>query len=703
MSESGVTFHAHGMHCHGCEHIIETSVRKLPGIRSVKADYPAEKVTVAFDPAAVDLDKIRATIEQTGYRTYELDDPKRRRSLFTKLLGLILGVAGILLIIFFDTEWITKGGEPDIAQHMSLGLVFLVGLLTGFHCVGMCGGFVLSYTAADAREGRSSYLSHVLYGAGKTLSYTLIGAAFGLLGAFLTFTPMLRGVAGVLAGVFLVIFGLNMLGLFAPLRRLRLRLPGRLQSFLYEEQTASRHRPFVIGLLNGLMFACGPLQAMYVMAAGTGSAPEGAEILFTFAVGTLPVLLSFGVLTTLVSSSLTYRLLKVSGVIVVILGAVMINRGLILTGSGYDLPSIIASVSRTSHRISQCWSQCFLGSQSASPAAPGLGAPSASRTQVALAPRPRPPFQTIKMDVIESGYSPNHFVLIAGVPVKWVINGKQVTSCNHRIIVPSVKLEFDVKKGLQTIEFTPEKAGHIPWSCWMGMKHGDFDVVEEAPEEAPAPAPAEVAARAPRPEAPLAPPSRPAFQTIQMDVIESGYSPNHFVLIRGVPVKWVINGKQVTSCNHRIIVPSLKLEFDVKKGLQTIEFTPENVGRIPWSCWMGMKHGDFEVIEPPPAAPAQPEIATNAPTQAEIAANPPADSAEGIAPPNAVAASAPTGASSYTIVSGDTLRGVAVKLFHDARRWRDIAAVNPGLDARRLRPGQVIKLPEAPNERSPGR
>ena len=117
-----------------------------------------------------------------------------------KLVALILGVAGILLIIFFDTEWISQGGEPDITQHMGLGLIFLLGLLTGFHCVGMCGGFVLSYTADDASAGRPSYLSHLLFGAGKTLSYTLIGATFGLLGAFVAFTPMLRGVAGMLAG-----------------------------------------------------------------------------------------------------------------------------------------------------------------------------------------------------------------------------------------------------------------------------------------------------------------------------------------------------------------------------------------------------------------------------------------------------------------------------------------------------------------------
>ncbi|HTO79123.1 MAG TPA: sulfite exporter TauE/SafE family protein, partial [Methylocystis sp.] len=444
---------------HGCEHIIEAGVAKLSGVRNVKADYPTETVTVAFEPALADLDAIRATIEQTGYRTYEQHDPKRRRSSLEKFAGLLIGLVGILLIIFFDTEWISKGGEPDIAQHMSLDLIFVLGLLTGFHCVGMCGGFVLSYTADDASAGRGSYLSHALYGAGKTLSYTLIGASFGLAGGFIAFTPMLRGVAGMFAGAFLIVFGLNMLGLFAPLRRFRLGFPRPLQNFIYAEEARSRHRPFVIGMLNGLMIACGPLQAMYVMAAGTGSALEGAKMLFAFGVGTLPVLVSFGVLATLISSSLTHRLLRLSGAIVVVLGAVMINRGLILTGAGYDLRSVIAALKNAGalQKVQP-------------PDPPG-----------STAARPRPAFQTIEMEVIASGYTPNQFVLVRGVPVKWVINGKQVTTCNHRIVVPSFELEFDVKPGLQTIEFTPDKIGHISWSCWMGMLHGGFDVVEEPP------------------------------------------------------------------------------------------------------------------------------------------------------------------------------------------------------------------------------
>ncbi len=536
IKETEAVLHAHGMHCHGCEHIIEVSVRKLPGVRNVKADYPSETVSVVFDPNAVDLSAIRAAIEQSGYRTYELDDPARRRGPLFRLAGLVAGLAGILLIIFFDTEWISRGGEPDIAQHPSLDLIFLLGLLTGFHCVGMCGGFVLGYTADDAAEGRRSYLSHFLYGAGKTLSYTLFGAAFGLLGAFVAFTPLLRGAAGICAGLFLIVFGLNMLGLFAPLRRFRFGLPASLQAFVFREQGRARHRPFLIGLLNGLMIACGPLQAMYVMAAGTGSGIEGAKMLFAFGVGTLPVLLSFGVLATLVSGALTHRLLRVSGVIVVVLGAVMINRGLILTGSGYDLRSAIASLERAN-------------------------AP----------PRSEAPFSTL---------------------------------------VPSAK----------------------------------------APH--------------------------PAFQTIRMDVVKSGYAPNHFVLERGLPVKWVIDGKDVTTCNHRIVVPGLNLEFDVKPGLQTIEFTPDKVGRIPWSCWMGMLHGDFEVVEPPQNIAASPEATE--------------DGAAAARAPSVAAAAA----ESYTIVAGDTLAGVSKKLYRHAGRWRDIAAANPGLDVRRLHPGQIIKLPQ---------
>lgn len=80
-------------------------------------------------------------------------------------------------------------------------------------------------------------------------------------------------------------------------------------------------------------------------------------------------------------------------------------------------------------------------------------------------------------------------------------------------------------------------------------------------------------------------------------VLASGWSPNKFVLKKGVPVRRVINGKELTGCNNAIQVPKLGLKFDVKKGEQMIEFTPDEEGVIPFSCWMGMLSGSFIVKE----------------------------------------------------------------------------------------------------------
>jgi sulfite exporter TauE/SafE/copper chaperone CopZ len=534
-----ITIRAHGMHCHGCERIIEHAIEKLAGVRAVKADYPTETVRIELDanaPALSSDDDIRDVVERAGYRVFALDDPVRRSGLALRIAGAIAAAAAIGAIVLFDTAWISRGGAPDVTQHLSLGLIFALGLLTGFHCVGMCGPFVLSYAADDAEAGRSSYLSHLLYGAGKTLSYTAIGAAFGQLGAFVAFTPLLRGAVGLLAGVFLVGFGLNMLGFLTPLRRFRLGLPAPLQDFI-SSQAGRRHRPFVIGLLNGLMIACGPLQAMYVSAAGTGSAVEGAKMLFAFGVGTLPALTAFGMLATVISGAMTHRLLKLSGVLVVLLGAVMFNRGLILTGSGYDLGSILAGF---------------------------RGAP--------------------------------------------------------------------------------------------------------APQTEPAPVPSE------KPQ--------PAFQTVDMEANAFGFAPTSFIVMKAVPVKWIIAGKEITTCNNRIVVPKLDLDFAVALGRQTIEFTPQETGVIPWSCWMGMLHGHFEVVDvlPTPGQHAHAVVATLVYAAEEP---PPARTPERVAQPRRT----------YVVAPGDTLARIAAKQLGDARRWRDIVAANPGLDPRRLRPGQTIGLP----------
>ena len=343
---------AKGMHCGSCENLIEKAVNNIDGITNVKADYATEIVEVEFDESKTDIGAIQDIIDTKGYETSlvkEEDSLVEEKDsdyfyLDKKTIGIAFGIIGLIIVGYFMFKLVDGFALPEISANMGYGLLLLVGLLTGFHCVSMCGGFVVSYTAKDAQKGVKSYKSHFMYGLGKTISYTVIGAAFGLLGSIIAFTPFMRGVAGIIAGLFLVIFGLNMLNWIPLLRKIRLKTPSFVNKFVNTE--SKKHKsPMVIGLLNGLMIACGPLQAIYIMAAGTGSMVEGAKILFVFALGTLPVMLGFGFLTTFLSAKATHKILKASGIIVIVLGLIMVNRGLALTGTGLDTNSLLTSVS----------------------------------------------------------------------------------------------------------------------------------------------------------------------------------------------------------------------------------------------------------------------------------------------------------------------------------------------------------------------
>jgi uncharacterized protein len=471
-------FIAKNMTCGSCEKIIEKQALKIKGVKTVKIDYSTGEGVVEFNDRLTDIDEILNSIEEKGYECSILErDVERsgeRTSSTNKTIGWIIGVVGVIILMYFILGFVDKIAIPQISSTMGLGLLFLVGLLTGFHCVAMCGGFVVSYTAKDAQEGRSSYKSHLMYGAGKTLSYTIIGAIFGLIGSIIAFTPAIRGFAGIIAGLFLIIFGLNMLNVFPALRKFRIKTPNFLQKFLGKHNEKNSNSPLVIGLLNGLMIACGPLQAIYIMAAGTGSMLEGAKLLFVFALGTLPVMLGFGYLTSFLSSKATHNILKASGIIVMILGLIMLNNGLALTGSGYDMKSLVTKATFQSGSTN---SNSNLNTNGNSDINTGAG--TVTKEPIKNAAVQKDGYQEIRMDVTAAGWSPDNFVLKKGVPVHWIINGKEITSCNSAIQVPKYNLKFDIKKGEQTINFTPTESGVVSWSCWMGMIPGTFVVVDD--------------------------------------------------------------------------------------------------------------------------------------------------------------------------------------------------------------------------------
>ncbi len=460
-----IEFSVGGMVCTSCEQIVERSLKKTSGVKKAKANYKDGILTVDYDGRKIKKSQIVDIVSDAGY-TLGTKESRPDNRMVLKVSDIKRGAFSLLLIVlafsaYYKFAPLIESYMPAFGQDASLGLLFIIGFFTGFHCIAMCGGFVIGYSTQE-----KGMWPHMVYGGAKTLSYAVIGAGFGLLGSFIAFTPALRGGAAVLAGIFLILFGLNMLNLLSWARSLSIGTP----SFTHKLTQKHGKSPLMIGLLNGFMLACGPLQAIYLMAAASGSPLMGASYLFAFGLGTLPVLLGFGIFTQIISRQHTATIIRYSGVLVIVLGMVMVNRGMSLAGTGYDVNTLIQSAS----------AQDIVDET-----------PQIEVTEDG--------FQTIKMTVTRYGWSPDKFVLKKDVPVKWEINGKEITGCNNAIQVPAFDLEFPVKRGQQTIEFTPDREGVIPWSCWMGMIPGTFIVkddidiqdpvqIEKAIEEAPAPA-----------------------------------------------------------------------------------------------------------------------------------------------------------------------------------------------------------------------
>ena len=244
--------------------------------------------------------------------------------------------------VAFWGKSLMPGLMKQFDARLGYGVIFTVGFLTGFHCIGMCGGFVMNYTQGVQGRGRKAvFFAHLSYALGKNISYALLGAGFGALGAVLTITPHMRGIAALVAGVFLVLFGLNMLKLFPKFRLPSLRTKsGSITQRIYRD-IKPRRNPFSVGFLSGFLLGCGPLQAMYIMALGVADPLKGALLLLCFGTGTLIPLVTFGIFASALSGKTQNQLMAVSGILVILMGLMMTDRGLKMTQSGYNFGAIV--------------------------------------------------------------------------------------------------------------------------------------------------------------------------------------------------------------------------------------------------------------------------------------------------------------------------------------------------------------------------
>ncbi len=179
--------------------------------------------------------------------------------------------------------------------------VFLIGLLGGTHCIGMCGGIV-SALSLQGQGARRQWPLHLAYNLGRISGYTAAGAALGALGsAGLLLNDLLpvQLTLYVLANCMLIALGLYLTGMTRALaftERAGQLLWRRLQPLtrrLVPVRSAARAYP--LGLLWGFL-PCGMVYGVLATALVTGSALRGGATMLAFGLGTLPNLLAAGLL-----------------------------------------------------------------------------------------------------------------------------------------------------------------------------------------------------------------------------------------------------------------------------------------------------------------------------------------------------------------------------------------------------------------------
>lgn len=312
MSKITKFFDVYGMKCHSCEVAVEKEINKLQGIINIDADHNNSMVIVTYESELCNDDKIELAIKNSGFSS--------SNNMLIKVLALSIVV---ISMFFLGNNPLIGSNTSFTSAETSFIMLLVLGFFTSFHCVGMCGGILLTQTInkdEDAADKKSSFKIALLYNSGRIISYTIIGGIVGALGSIFSATIEVQNFIKIIAGIFMIFSGLHMIGI-------KIFNNIKLPIFFKKSTCVNNHKnPFIIGYLSGFL-PCGPLQIMQLYALSSGSFIMGASSMFVFSLGTLPIMLSFAYISSRVSKSFNERIYKYSGILIIILGIVMMKPG----------------------------------------------------------------------------------------------------------------------------------------------------------------------------------------------------------------------------------------------------------------------------------------------------------------------------------------------------------------------------------------
>ena len=417
-----------GITCDNCRNKIKKELLCLDNIKEVNINKNIAKITYINNINEI---KIIDTINELGYFTKKDYISKNIKDLNSniKLKEFAVIFISILLTIFLIRKifgYDIFNVIPKINDNITYSMLFITGLLTSVHCISMCGA--INLMATYNRENKINLKRPILYNLGRLTSYTLLGGVVGLIGSIISINEVINGIIIIVASILMILMSLSMLNI------IKFKLPKLLK---LKSKTSNS---FIAGLLNGLM-PCGPLQAMQVYALSTGSFVKGALSMFLFCLGTLPLMLSVGIIFNTVKGKKRIILNKIASTLILILSLGMLFRG--INSLGINFNSLFDNYDN--YTASTIYKD----------------------------------YQEVKINLSYDNY--DDIVVLKGKKVRLIINveNKYLTGCNNIVMINEFNIKKELKVGENIIEFTPNKVGTYSMNCWMNMITNNIKVIDD--------------------------------------------------------------------------------------------------------------------------------------------------------------------------------------------------------------------------------
>ena len=568
-----------GMTCVNCQNKIEKALYNTDGVINANVSYNNAIADIVYDEEKISLKEITTVIERLDYEV--ISRKKAAGQDITNIVCMLVII--VSLYVMLQSIGILNLLVPSqlADTKMGYGMLLVIGLITSVHCIAMCGGINLSQCIPQITQGESSDAGKLIlfrptfaYNMGRVLSYTAVGFVLGLVGFLIGggtevgLSTFFQGILKIIAGLFMVIMGINMLGLFPWLRRFTIRMPKSLTRKV-SMQKAKTNRPFIIGILNGFM-PCGPLQSMWIVALASGNPFAGALSMFLFSLGTVPLMLGLGSIVSALGRKFTDKIMTVGAVLVVVLGLAMLSQGGSLSGwlppdlllvliIAFCIIGVILSIpieKKELKNVVKAASMVVVIGAYALWSSQGtlIQSNAASDTNVDVVDG----VQVIN-STLSSGRYPN-ITVEAGVPVKWVIDAPEgsINGCNGRMLIQDYGIEYTFHTGENAIEFMPANTGTVRYSCWMGMIRGNIFVTDGtegdiAASNVEASVPSSTGYTIPTETLAIAAISTNEYgneiQEVSIELTDEGFTPAVIVVQRGLPVYWNIENTLTDSEN----------------------------------------------------------------------------------------------------------------------------------------------------------